>query len=142
MSAINTGKVLIGGLLAGLVLNALDTVTGMLIMADEFKANAQRLGLDPAAMESGSAMAVWITVDFLLGILIVWTYAAMRPRFGPGPKTAVMAGLVPYVAIALILLGLTNGGMMTWSIWMKMTPLALISASVAAIAGAWAYSES
>jgi hypothetical protein len=141
MSAINTGKVLLGGLLAGLVLNALDTATGMVIMADEFRANAKRLGLDPTAMESGPAMAVWITIDFLLGILIVWTYAAMRPRFGPGPKTAVLAGVVPYLAIALIMFGLTQGGMFTMSIWVKMTVLSLITASVAANVGAWLYRE-
>lgn len=27
----------------------------------------------------------WVVTDFLLGILIVWSYAAMRPRFGPAP---------------------------------------------------------
>ena len=141
MSAINTGKVLVGGLLAGLVYNVCDTVSGMFIMAEDFRANATRLGLDPAAMESGSAMAVWITIDFLMGILVVWTYAGMRPRFGPGPKTAVLAGLVPYIAITLVMFGLTNGGMMTMSIWTKMAILSLITTSVGAIAGAWAYKE-
>ena len=141
MSGMNTGKVLFGGLLAGLVYNAFDIVTGMVLMADEFRANAVRLGLDPAVQESGTAMAVWITIDFLMGILVVWTYAAMRPRFGPGPKTAVMAGLVPYLAIALFMFGLTHGGLMTMSIWMKMTAISLVSTSVASILGAWAYHE-
>lgn len=141
MSAVNTGKVLVGGLLAGLVYNAFDLVTGMVLMGDEFRANAQRLGLDPAAMESGSAMAVWITIDFLLGLLVVWTYAAIRPRFGPGPKTAILAALVPYIAISLMMFGLTHGGIMTMSIWMKMTAISLISMSVGAVLGAWAYHE-
>lgn len=141
MSAVNTGKVLVGGLLAGLVYNAFDLVTGMVLMGDEFRANAQRLGLDPAAMESGSAMAVWITIDFLLGLLVVWTYAAIRPRFGPGPRTAVLAALVPYIAISLMMFGMTHSGMITLSIWMKMTAISLISMSVGAVLGAWAYHE-
>ena len=141
MSAVNTGKVLVGGLLAGLVYNAFDLVTGMVLMGDEFRANAKRLGLDPAAMESGSAMAVWITIDFLLGLLVVWTYAAIRPRFGPGPRTAVLAALVPYIAISLMMFGMTHGGMITMSIWIKMTAMSLISMSVGAILGAWAYHE-
>jgi hypothetical protein len=141
MSGINTGKVLVGGLLAGLVYNALDIVTGLVLMGDEFRANAQRLGLDPAAMESGTAMAVWIAIDFLLGILVVWTYAAMRPRFGPGPKTAILAALVPYIAITLMMFGLTHGGMMTMSIWMKMAAISLITMNVGAVLGAWAYHE-
>lgn len=141
MSAVNMGKVLVGGVLAGLVYNAFDLVTGMVLMGDEFRANAQRLGLDPAAMESGTAMAVWITIDFLLGLLVVWTYAAIRPRFGPGPRTAILAALVPYVAISLIMFGMTHGGMITMSIWVKMTAISLISMSVGAVLGAWAYHE-
>ena len=141
MSAVNTGKVLVGGVLAGLVYNAFDLVTGMVLMGDEFRANAQRLGLDPAAMESGTSMAVWITIDFLLGLLVVWTYAAIRPRFGPGPKTAILAALVPYIAISLMMFGMTHGGMITMSIWLKMTAISLISMSVGAVLGAWAYHE-
>jgi hypothetical protein len=141
MSRINTGKVLVGGLLAGLVYNAFDIVTGLVLMGEEFRANAQRLGLDPAAQESSTAMAVWITIDFLMGILVVWTYASIRPRFGPGPKTAVLAGLVPYISISLIMFGLTHGGLMTMSMWMKMTGISLITTSVGAILGAWAYQE-
>jgi len=141
MSGINTGKVLVGGLLAGLVYNGFDIATGMVLMGDEFRANAKRLGLDPAAMESGAAMAVWIAIDFLLGILVVWTYAAIRPRFGPGPRTAIFAALVPYVAISLMMFGMTHGGMITMSIWMKMTAISPISMSVGAILGAWAYHE-
>jgi hypothetical protein len=141
MSAVNTGKVLVGGLLAGLVYNGFDIATGMVLMGDEFRANAKRLGLDPAAMESGASMAVWIAIDFLLGLLVVWTYAAIRPRFGPGPRTAIFAALVPYVAISLMMFGMTHGGMITMSIWMKMTAISLISMSVGAILGAWAYHE-
>jgi hypothetical protein len=141
MSGINTGKVLVGGLLAGIVYFALDLATGLLIMAEEFRANATRLGLDPAAGESGAALAVWFGIDLLMGILVVWTYAAMRPRFGPGPKTAVLAGLVPYFAISLILFGFTHGGLMTMSIWTKMTIISLVTTCVGAIAGAWAYKE-
>ena len=141
MAAINTGKVLVGGLLAGLVFNILDTANGMLIMAEDFRANAKRLGLDPAVMESGAGMATWIVIDFLMGILVVWTYAGMRPRFGPGPKTAMLAGLVPYIAITLITYGLTTGGMMTMTIWTKMAVASFVITMAGSVAGAWAYKE-
>jgi hypothetical protein len=32
-----------------------------------------------------------------MGIVAVWLYAAIRPRFGPGPRTAVIAALVAWV---------------------------------------------
>lgn len=141
MSAINSGKVVIGGLLAGLVMNVLDIANGMLVMGGEFRSNAQRLGLDPAQMESASGMATWITIDFLMGILVVWTYAAMRPRFGPGPSTAVKAALVPWLSVGLILFGLTHGGLLTMSIWVKMSAISLVIMTTSSVAGAWAYKE-
>ena len=32
-----------------------------------------------------------------MGLLLVWLYAAIRPRFGPGPRTATYAALVVWV---------------------------------------------
>src|SRR5207244_6978593 len=35
----------------------------------------------------------WFVVwGFLVGIFAVWLYAAIRPRYGVGPKTALCAG--------------------------------------------------
>jgi hypothetical protein len=65
----------------------------------------------------------------------------MRPRFGPGPTTAVLAGLVPYLGISFIMFGLTHGGLMTMSIWTKMTAISLVTTCVGAIAGASVYRE-
>jgi len=141
MSGINTGKVIVGGLVAGLVYNVLDMVNGMLIMAADFKANAERLHLDPAAAESTTGMATWIVVDFLMGILVVWTYAAMRPRFGPGPRTAVYAALALYFAINLVMFGLTQGGMITMAIFVKMAIIQFVITIAGAVAGASVYKE-
>jgi hypothetical protein len=141
MSGINVGKVITGGLLAGLVFNVLDFLNNYLIVGEDFRANATRLGLDPAVAESTTGIATWVAIDFLMGILVVWTYAAIRPRFGAGPKTAIMAGLIPWFAIALVLFGLATGGLMLISLWMKMTVITLVITSLGAVAGAWAYKE-
>ena len=34
---------------------------------------------------------------FALGILAVWLYAAIRPRFGPGPRTAIKAAIAVWI---------------------------------------------
>ncbi len=141
MSAINTGKVVVGGLVAGVVFNVLDMVNGMLIMKEDFAANAARLGLDPAAAESAAGMTTWIVLDFLFGFLVVWTYAAIRPRFGPGPKTAVVAGLVLYLATTMMMFGLTQLGMMTMGVFVKMAIIQLVITSVGSVAGAAVYKE-
>ena len=76
-----------------------------------------------------------------MGILIVWAYAAIRPRFGPGPKTAIFAGLVPWFGITLVIFGLSQGGLIPQALWMKMAVITLIITSVGAIAGARMYQE-
>jgi hypothetical protein len=47
------------------------------------------------------------------GFLAAFLYAAMRPRFGPGPRTALVAGftlwLAAYVPATLALVDLTDG---------------------------------
>ena len=99
MSAINAPRVILGGLAAGLVMNVLDVTTGLTILADDMNANAQRLNLDPAVLNSTAAMVTWIVIDFLYGLLVVFTYAGFRPRFGPGPTTAIIAGVTIYAGI-------------------------------------------
>ena len=141
MTSINTGKVISGGLLAGLVFNILDFLNNYLLVGADFRANATRLGLDPAAAESPAGIATWVVIDFLIGILAVFTYAAIRPRFGPGVKTAIYAGLVPYLGIVLIMFGLTQGGLFPMALFGKMAVISLVITSVGAVAGAWAYKE-
>ena len=141
MAAINTGKVVAGGLLAGLVANAFDFVTNTYILAADWSAWAASHGLDPAAMTAPKVAGTWIAIDFIFGILLVWTYAAMRPRFGPGVKTAVLAGLVIYIAPTLVLFGFTMMGMMSLGLFVKGSCSAIISTLVASIAGAAIYTE-
>jgi hypothetical protein len=77
-----------------------------------------------------------------MGLLVVWTYAAIRPRFGPGAKTAVYAGLIPYLGTALILFGLTQGGLLTSALYWKMGLVQLFVFAAGSIAGASVYKES
>jgi hypothetical protein len=142
MPGINTGKVIAGGLVAGLVFNILDFASNSFLLGADFSDNMMRLGLDPAVMESGSGIATWVILDFLMGLLVVWTYAAIRPRFGPGAKTAVYAGLIPYLGTALILFGLTQGGLLTSALYWKMGLVQLFVFAAGSIAGASVYKES
>ncbi|HUE88604.1 MAG TPA: hypothetical protein VMO26_21205 [Vicinamibacterales bacterium] len=141
MAGINTGKVVVGGVLAGFVFNIGDFVINTMLMAADFEQHMTRLGLDAAAMNSMAGIAPWIVIDFGLGLLVVWTYASMRPRFGPGVKTAVLAGLVPYLAITLVILGFTTMGMFTMPIFLKSSVLQFVNIMAGTIAGAWAYKE-
>ena len=139
--AMNTGKVIVGGLVAGLVLNIGDfLINTQLLVADQTEF-LRRLNIDPATMESFSAMLPWIVIDFLMGMLLVWTYGAIRPRFGPGFSTAIRAGLIPFLGVTLVLAGFTSMGVFLVPMFIKGSIAALVNISIASVAGAWVYTE-
>ena len=139
MSRINVGKVLLGGLVAGVVANILDFGINEYLMKAEGNDMAQRLNLpDPVG---NSVMITWIVVDFIWGLLLVFNYAAIRPRFGPGPGTAVIAGLILWGAITAVFAGLMSVGIYTQQAYIKNSALFLISTLAASVAGAYLYTE-
>jgi len=141
MSRINYGRLVAAGLAAGFVANLFDFVTNGFLLADDAVAMAQRLNLDQAAMNSTSTLVAWIVIDFIYGLVIVFTYAGIRPRFGPGPKTAILAGLVPFVAVASVMYGFMAMGIFTTDMYIKSTALALVTNVAASLAGGATYKE-
>lgn len=140
--AINNGRVVAGGLLAGVVMNFVDFLVNGLWLGqrwmDESAALNPRL-VDPA-LES-MAMTGWIVSDFLFGITIVWLYAAMRPRLGPGAGTAICSALVVW---ALTHIAYASFGFMTlysWNLWLLSTLGALVGYCAGAYAGCAIYKE-
>jgi hypothetical protein len=139
MSGINLGRVLLGGFVAGLIANAFDFVITSYLMAAEFSAMLARLSLGEEAMQSW----IWVfaLADFLWGFLLVFTYAAIRPRFGAGPRTAVVAAVILWAALAIGVLILMAIGLHTPRSYMMSSMLYLVSAIVASVVGAALYRE-
>ena len=138
MGRINTGRVILGGLVAGVVANAVDYGINKL-MATEGQEMVQRLNLRQDIVEN--SMWTWIAVDFIYGMVLVFTYAAMRPRFGPGPKTAVIAGMTFWIAFTAVFAGLTAMGIYTQQAFIKNSALAIASTLLPVLAGAAVYKE-
>jgi hypothetical protein len=137
--AINSGKVVVGGLVAGVVANALDYLFQGVVLKPDFEMFRQRLNLDPVAANNP---VPWIVVDFILGFLLIVTYVGFRARWGPGPKTAIYAGVVIFVAIASVMGALTAIGVFTTDTYLKSSALSLITVTSAALAAAFVYKES
>lgn len=134
----NVGRVLGGGLVAGLVLNVGEVALEPLIGA-EFAAWLEGMGAAPLGE---GAMAGLMVLGFLLGIVTVWLYAAIRPRFGPGPRTALIAALAVWLlacfgpSVGMGLYGiLPTRLLVAWILW------PLVQVPAAALAGAWVYRE-
>lgn len=139
MNAINTKRVILGGLAAGLVINVSETLLNVPVLGAEMEASLAKLNLPPVG---GSAIALFVGLSFVLGIVLVWLYAAIRPRFGPGPKTAVIAGLVVwflayfYASLGMGAMGFFPTRLLTISVMWGLVELLL-----AATVGAWLYKE-
>jgi hypothetical protein len=139
--AINSGRVVAGGLVAGAVANAIDFVNNTYVLGADMQAWAASHNIDPATLTSGAVAGTWVAVDFIYGLLIVFTYAAIRPRFGPGVTTAIIAGLVMFLAPTIVLFGFTQMGMLTMPMFVKGTIGAIVATLAAAVAGAAVYKE-
>lgn len=95
MGKILWGRVVAGGLVAGVIINVSEFLVNGVLLGDEWaramEAIGRPLGQGAAQMVS---YAVW---GFAIGIFAVWLYAAIRPRYGPGPKTALYAGIAVWL---------------------------------------------
>jgi hypothetical protein len=139
MPGINLRRVLVGGLVAGLVANAFDFVITSYLMATEFSSMLARLNVSEAAMRSW--IPLFAAADFIWGVLLVFTYAAIRPRFGPGPKTAVVSGVTLWLAFAIAVFILMAIGLHTPQSYLKSSGLYLVSAVASSLVGAALYKE-
>jgi len=95
MSKIHWGRVIGGGLLAGLVINVVEFLVNGLWLAADWGAAMKALGMSG---EYGTAQVVVFNLwGFAMGIFAVWLYAAIRTRYGPGPRTAYTAAVATWV---------------------------------------------
>lgn len=139
MGNINFGRVVLGGLLAGLVLNIGEFVLNDFVLGTQMKEFMARHNFPEPA---GSFIAIAVGLTFVLGIVIVLGYACIRTRLGPGVKTAIIAGLFAWFGIYFysgiingVLFGIPMGTLVMVLVW------GLVEYALAAIAGAWLYTE-
>jgi len=139
MAGINLRRVVLGGLAVGLLLNVSESFFNMVLIA---KDQAESLKALHVPEISGAAIGFYVGWGFLQGLITVWLYAAFRPRLGPGPRTAMVAGLTVWIlAYAFPALGNAMTGVMPWALTLKSLGWSLVEAPAAALLGAWLYRE-
>jgi hypothetical protein len=139
MNKINLGRVLLGGFVAGLVISLGNFLINRVLLRDAMNTEFARLHV---AEPGTDFIAKAVVLTLILGIAIVYLYAAIRPRFGAGVKTAICAGVMAWFFVFLytsILLGMAL--MMPVDLIVKRTLLGLIVYPIGAVAGAWLYKE-
>jgi len=100
VGAINFGRVFSCGLLTGLICTLLKALVEEPFFDRSFFEALQRAG-SPVRHELPAVfLASAIVGTFVVCIYAMWLYASIRPRYGPGAKTAIIAGFAVWILIA------------------------------------------
>jgi hypothetical protein len=140
MGKINFGRAVLGGLLAGLILNIGEYLLNEILLGKRW--SDALAALSRSMPEGAGDMAFFIILTFALGVFTVWIYAAIRPRFGAGPMTAICAGLIVWFLASLY----TSASMFPIRLFPSRlllygTVWEFFEFPIAALAGAWIYRE-
>jgi hypothetical protein len=140
MGKINTSRAIFGGLVAGIVVDVLGYIVDGILLASKWSAGMQALH---KVQFSPSQIIGFNIIGLIAGIVMIWLYAAIRPRYGAGVKTAICAGLAFwFIGVFLPNLGFMWVGALFSHHLMVYTSLGGIVEYVAgAIAGAALYKE-
>ena len=138
MSKINWGRVLLGGVVAGLVIDVVEYVLNTYVLGSEMAAVTDRLGIK---MISG-AVPVFLALGIVMGIAAIWLYAAARPRYGASAKTAAITAFGFWIiGYAVPNAFLVVQGLFPARLLCIASLVGLVEIIVASIAGAAVYKE-
>jgi hypothetical protein len=139
MGKINLGRVIHGGIVAGIIIDIFEFVLNGIILADRWRALMSALNLP---MAGTNAIIAFNVLGLIIGIAAVWTYAAIRPRFGEGPGTAFIAALLIWITGYLVADALNvAAGFFTLSMAAILICVGLVEIVVATLVGAYFYRE-
>ena len=97
MRNINFGRVVLGGIAAGIVIDLWEGIMRGVIFQERGAEVMASLGR--SAEVSAKQLVAFNVWGLIVGLFTVSLYAAVRPRFGAGPKTAIMAGLFVWALV-------------------------------------------
>jgi hypothetical protein len=142
MGKINWQRVFLCGVLWAFIYNLVGAVAWVLFGRVQRILAYEALGRLAPPVTAPFAVS-FIVLTVVGGILAVWFYAAIRPRYGPGPKTAACTGvalwligyLLPAIVWAVLLLPLPT------SVLVSASATYLVAAVLATLVGTWPYKE-
>lgn len=140
--AVNIRKVVSGGLLAGVVIIIINVLAQFALMdRAQREMNAWMPGSADRMSMGGGAIAAGIIMKFVIGIMLVWFYAAIRPRFGPGARTAFYVAVFVWILGGIFFSDFLIVGMMSSTTYAMLEFFQLLSLLIATWLGARIYSE-
>lgn len=142
MGTINVRKLLVGGLIAGVVLSVIDVAMYGAVLKAPMAVAWKSVGR-PTMTDTQRDLEVplSITLDFVAGVFLIWLYAAIRPRFGAGLSTALKAGLAAWFLVSVLCAALTTQGVMPLGVMMITILVLFVEYILASVIGSKVYTE-
>lgn len=141
MDKINLSRVILGGIVAGIAIDVFEGILNGVVLAGQWAEVMTGLGKSGTmSIKQIAAFNVW---GLAVGILTVGLYAAIRPRFGAGPRTGVLAGMAVW-ALAFAMGDATPVFLHIFPVGTMATSLVVeaVGMAIAGVAGAAVYKES
>jgi hypothetical protein len=136
MGRINWGRVILGGILAAVVTNVIEGLL-TLVMREQWESAMKNM-----KSPSGAVMAAHLFWSLVVAVATIWLYAAIRPRYGPGPATALRAGFAVWLFVhATFSLAAGSMQLLPQKILLMSVAWSLPQTLAATVAGAWVYRE-
>lgn len=139
MEKLNIGRILVGGIVAGIVGDVLGYIVDGVILAPRWAEAMQSLGRTSFTV---NFLVLANLLGLVAGIFTIWLYAIMRAHYGAGPVTATYAGLAVWLIGTLLPnIGFAGAGLFPANLMTMTTAGAIVESVAAALAGAALYKE-
>ena len=132
----NIQKLILGGLTAGLMINAVEYLVHRVLLDPQWTAAFAALGKTPKGWTS------IIPFNFVVGIIGIWIYAKFLPNYGPGYKTALRSALIIWVVFwAIPMMALLPLDIFPNFLLFATIAVGLLDSIVAVLLGAWMFRQ-
>ncbi len=140
--SISPRKVITGALVAGVVI-IIFNILAQIVLGDRVTQEMNRWipGAADRISTGFGVIAAGILMKFVVGLVLIWVYAAIRPRFGPGPRTAAYAAIAVWTLGAIFFSDFPLMGMMSVTSYLVLETFQLVTFLIASLVGARIYSE-
>ena len=133
---VNWRRIILGGMIAGVIINAIEYCAHAILLRDAWTAAFNALGKNP------TGWSTFIPANFLVGIFGVWGYALLCKRYGPGLKTAVRTALALWVIFWVIpIMGLQPLDLFPNNLLFSVIAIGLLDSMLGIVMGAAIYKE-
>jgi hypothetical protein len=140
MGNLNWPRIILGGVVAGIICFVGDGVVHGVLLKERWAFTMASMGRK--VTEEPSHMVYYAAYDLAKALVGVWLYAAIRPRYGAGPRTGVIAAVATWaLVIPIALLGLIPSGIFGRKFALLWSIDGLVVMVIAIVIGAWLYRE-